>query len=913
MAVLIMRLLLMLLIVLYAQTALASSCSAPKKLQQVSINEDNLVIAVMRVNNRPIADSIDLYAHDGTFFVAISQLGFLLDLPWHFDIDNHQFYSAYDNSDSTDKLCDFDISLKSTGTSSGYWYTDDFDTYIDVLTLSHLFVGEVNFNEKLQQLNFTSVEADLGLKKNKHLQINTFFNEPNVDVYPIVHDAYRLFSHPIVNYRITASTQRLNGRTNTRYQTNLNANLDLMGLASEYRFIHGSNYTANFAKFSKNIISSNSQNTLLGNLQTIDERAVKYEFGDITSLGDELVSSTKQMLGLHVYSHSQNQRRNFSSIQIEETVLPGWRAVLFRNGQFVAEQTADENNLIVFSQVATFIGINRFSIHLYGPQGQEEYRQKVVHVGQSQLQNQQMDFSLSFGDANKTLFNNSNTESAHYDKNLRATMAYGLNENLTAEVQWNEFVGLDPANSAQAPELSEVNTKPTRFLSTSFDYTKWSSLFRASYVHSNSYVSENGAQDAGQAFFLGVNSNIGNSITGNLSLKYLNDFESDKHSSTRGLRQELKLRLRGKVDFPFKMGLGFNFSEQRFKDMAVRRLMSINSSQQIIGGTLSNTLQYNEQGESSTLSHSMFLSHNIGAWQVSHNLSWLPIDGQRIERYSMNLRWPQQATTFNETRLSYSSSDNARLKLAHQLSWRTDYFNLQVGGSIDNKGHWNAQIGISGSLYQTGSKYSYRFDKVKGNSVRQIEAVAFIDNDRDGKLSDSDEPLSGIKFLGAADWRKQSTQSNGTTKLFTMSDYQAVSVDETSLEDPFLLPSDAKKIVASHAGGINRVYFPLLPVNDIEGSVVALKNGKEKGLLGLTVRLHQIDGELSWETSTQSDGYYFFTHIPPGKYKLLIDHEHLSRLGLQQEQEITVTASELGDIISVDTIALIEQNLIAKG
>ena len=252
MAVLIMRLLIVLLIVLYAQNVMASSCTAPKKLQQVSINEDNLVIAVMRVNNRPVADSIDLYAHDGTFFVAISQLGFLLDLPWHFDIDNHQFYSAYDNSDSIDKLCDFDISLESTGTSRGYWYTDDFDTYIDVLTLSHLFVGEVNFNEKLQQLNFTSVEADLGLKKNKHLQINTFFNEPNVDVYPIVQDAYRLFSHPIVNYRVTASTQRLNGRTNTRYQTNLNANLDLMGLASEYRFIHGSNYTANFAKFSKN-------------------------------------------------------------------------------------------------------------------------------------------------------------------------------------------------------------------------------------------------------------------------------------------------------------------------------------------------------------------------------------------------------------------------------------------------------------------------------------------------------------------------------------------------------------------------------------------------------------------------------------------------------------------------------------
>lgn len=883
----------------------AETCDIPDKLQQITdVNEDELIIAVLRINNRPIADSIDLYAYQDTYFLPISQLGFLLDLPWELDEDDLRFYSEYGENGApiaTSKLCDFDLSLDSSSKSSkSYWFQDDYDTYLDVETLALLLVGKVAFNDELQQLNFTSAEGKLGLNNSIDTQVNAFFNERDTNVYPIVQDSYQLFTHPIINYRLNMNSQYQDGGSTHNYQANLNATFDLAGLASEYRLLHNSRRTSNFAKFSKNIVTSRSQNTELGNLQTIDDHSIKYEFGDITLLGDELVSSTKQGLGLHVFSHLKNERRNINSIRIEETVLPGWRALLFRNGQFVSEEFVDENNLIVFDEIATFFGINRFSIHLYGPQGQEEFRERVVHVGQNQREHEQLDFAFSMGDTNKTLFNNANSRSNRFGKQLTGSVGYGLTKKLTTEIQWHELI--ETQDSAE-----ESIEAPTRFVSTSFDYANWSSLFRAKYSRSNTFTNANGQQQSGQAIFMGVNSNISRSFTGNFSVKYLDDFESQLHSADQGLKQEVRLRVNGRTNIPIRMGLGFNFTEQRFKDKALKRLLSVTTNQQLFGDTFSNTLQYKTQANENIIAHSVFLAQRLGNWQVSHSLTWTPFDHLKVERYSVNLRWPQKATTFNETRLTYQSSSSAKFNLSHQFSWRTDLLNLQVGGSIDENGRANVQIGIIGSLYHSRQSNRYEFNQVRGSNARRIEAVTFIDVDGNGVLSEPDEPLPEVQFLGAAEWRNQSTGNNGIAQLFTLSDYQSISIDETSLVDPFLTPTHMNKIVATHAGGITTVHFPMLPVNDFEGKVVSLKNGKETGLLGLTVRLYQEGSEKVWETRTQSDGYYFFAQIPPGKYKIKIDSEHLTRLELVQPTETTAIGSELGDIILVDTIELIEE------
>lgn len=888
----------------FALTLKAKECAVPEEWQKVSLNEDALTIAVLRINKRPVTDSIDLYEYQDTFLLPISQLGFLLGLPWEFTPETNNFASDFDKPKYTkirDNLCSFDFRLNNsvnTNTEATPWYTDDFDTYIDVHAVASLLQGEAEFNVELQQLNFTSTEASLGLKSSGSNSVNAYYNEVDITAYPIVKDEYKLFTSPIVNYRINVNSDR--SQSKLKFKGNVNANFDLLGLASEYRLNSNSTKTTQFLKFSKNISAFGDKETELGNIQSINDRALKYEAGDITLLGDELIFPTKQVLGVNTYSYSQNQRRNFSNIQIEETALPGWRATLFRNGQFIAEQTVDEKNRITFKDVATFIGVNRFRINLFGPQGQEQIKEQVVHVGQNQRQHKQFDFQFSASDASRTLFAAGNNDTNPYNHQVSASASYGVTKRMTVEVEWHELID-QPQKSSNTDTNSPSSDKAAnRYITTSVDYANWQSLFRTQFVRHSSIDGKHG-----QALFFGVNSNINRFFNGNLTVKYLDDFISQKHTSAQGLTHEVRGRINGRIQVPIKMGLGFNFSEQRFKDQAVRRALSVNTSQNVMGSTFSNTFQYKSQRGDNTFSHRMYLSHNIGRWQFSQSLTWTPFDGSNVTSYSANLRWPQQATTFNETRLDYNKGRSAELKLSHRFSLRTDFFNLSMGGSVDDRGNWTASLGISGSFYKNRQSGDYNFTQAKGNNARRIEAIAFIDNNRDGAVSENDDMIESVTFNGVATWSDELTNEDGAVQLFTVADYQSISIEETSLPDPFLAPSKPVQIVSTHAGGSNRVYFALLPVNDIEGLVIVNKNGKEKGLLGLTVRIKDTVSEAYWETQTESDGYFFVGQIPPGKYTVEIDQEHLDRLGLTQTKLIEIDAPDYGDVVTMDAIELI--------
>jgi len=329
-----------------------------------------------------------------------------------------------------------------------------------------------------------------------------------------------------------------------------------------------------------------------------------------------------------------------------------------------------------------------------------------------------------------------------------------------------------------------------------------------------------------------------------------------------------------------------------------------------MGGTFSNTARLVADENGTKLSHSVFLLNAIKRWQLRQSMTWEPGTGAGITQYSANVRWPQMGDFFNETRLRYTKNSDAKLKLSHQFSWRTNYFNLQLGASVDSHKSWDVRLGIAGSLYQSHQSKDMTFSKPKGSNTRRIKAVAFVDHDSDGMLGEGDHMLADVKFSGRSDWKANATDENGTAELFTSSDYQSITLDETSFDDPFLTSAAATKIVSAYAGGVTTVYFPLLTVNEIEGSVVTMVNNQERGLLGLSVYLKKVstttplESEVVLETQTQSDGYFFFARVQPGRYMLSIDPNDLKKMQMKALEPIEVIATAQGDIVVLDNVVL---------
>ena len=873
------RYFLSLFLVFYLPPIVAITCEDIVDPKKVSLSDDNYFIAVLRLNNRPVAESIDVYRYRDTHLIPVTELGKHFGLSWQFQAVNNTLKSDSKISEQNG-LCDFKISLGDKNPESNFvWAEDDYGTYIDVNLIAAFVLGSADFNVELQQMNFTSSYENLGLA-NQSTSREAFFNEVEIKDYPIIRSGYHLFSSPIINYNIVASQNHLK-RNNLRISSNIYS--DILGLSGEYRINHTGANTEQFLKFSRNILFEDYQAIKMGNVQTLEDRANKLEFGDISLHGDELLFETKQGIGFNLFSFSQNQRSNFSNIRIEETALPGWRALLFRNGEFVREASVDENNQIVFEDVPTFFGTNSFSLAMYGPEGQKRTRTKIVRVGDAQQGRGRFDYQLSAINGSESLINGSHN-TLDFDKRISGVARYGFTDQLTV--------------SAETHTTKLLNGQRNNLLAYAIDFSNTNSVFRFKYADN---------AQAGSAWFAGLNASLSEDFTGNLSVRKVNNIQSEIYDKLQDLKSEYKFRINGRLQFPFTTSFNINATQRHFGNGDQQRSISFQQSQNTRFGTYSNSLTYSSIRDARQINHRFFYSAFFGAWQLRQSLAWQPFEKQKIQKYTASVRWPNLSGIYNETSFDYSSQTRDLVELRHQVNWRSPRFNFQVGGSINNQGGWSLRLGISGSLYQNQNTGELNFTQTKGTSSRRILAEAFIDIDRNGIRSEEETLLQNIEFSGRPNWKGQETKENGRIELFTQSDYQSISISETSLQDPFLAPLMDSKIINVHPGGQAEVSFALAPVNDIEGTVVFTKSGSKKtnGIFGLELELTNVETNKQYQSSTEGDGYFFFSQIPPGTYRLTISKDQLSELGFAAFNPIEVNAPSFGDIVSLEEIMLL--------
>ena len=111
----------------------------------------------------------------------------------------------------------------------------------------------------------------------------------------------------------------------------------------------------------------------------------------------------------------------------------------------------------------------------------------------------------------------------------------------------------------------------------------------------------------------------------------------------------------------------------------------------------------------------------------------------------------------------------------------------------------------------------------------------------------------------------QPTDANGAVTVGGLTAYMPITVgiDETSLDDPMLVPKKALQVVVPRPGIPAEVEIGLVGGGDVEGALV--KSGG-LGFEGVDLELVDATGKVVGTARTDFDGFFLFERVPYGSY-----------------------------------------------
>lgn len=848
---------------LTALPAFSQSNCPSISLSYVSPDEDFLQVNALKIGKHVTSQSLDVYYFQNQPLFPMNQLSEILGFTFtrineRIEISGAQF------------ACDIELLLRDNQ-QGAFWTEDDFDIYLGVQVLEVLTEGTAQIKESEQ---LVTIETDREIKPITSIQQvqpgQLFSITPEFEI----EDQYHLLTFPTID--LSASGNYINEDSETQYDLATNIYFDSLYHGTEWRVNLNEDSSSQRMKIFKSYRVGAKDDAI---------SHVGYELGDVFTVQDNLVAATNIGQGVYFYTGKKNQFNAFNSISIQETIPPGWRGELYRNGQFIAVQQANTENQLIFNEVPAFFGFNRYELRLFGTEGQTESRFLTYQMGKEQLANNKLNMELYSVSPGKNSIDDDNVPLKGIKSVSKLSAFYGFNQSLTGGLSLHSLTDAETDSSAQ--------------YATANIYQQWGPgalSFEASKQ-----------LDAGEAYFLGYSGYLAESVNFTIDANYFDDFSSQIKPDTLDLESRVRARFSGSTQFLGGFGWSSSIAKQFTKEGKNQLTGQLSFTKSLTGGAISSVFNYNDQDGFERLFNSLYWVQNLGFATVSAGLEWYPLDGGDLRGSNVELRWDTDSKLFHVSRLTYQPDAPNKYRFNHRVNWKQDEFTLNAGAQVNEDGDWEVNAGFVTSFgydYVKGRpSFSFRKTSDSGN----LHLLSYLDVDRNKRLSKGDRPLSGVTFAGSSDWQKNSTNRYGQALLraSNSSGKQDLSIDLASLNDPFLHPVYEKLSVKTHPGGVNRILLPVVSYSDVEGSVYLKTERGSRPLNRVPVVLKNEQAVVK-ETITEMDGYFVFSRVEPGNYWVTVADDYLSDNGLFDNTvpEI-ISVEEQGDVIWLPDLILV--------
>lgn len=219
-----------------------------------------------------------------------------------------------------------------------------------------------------------------------------------------------------------------------------------------------------------------------------------------------------------------------------------------------------------------------------------------------------------------------------------------------------------------------------------------------------------------------------------------------------------------------------------------------------------------------------------------------------------------------------------------------DKLALSVAARTDTRGAVGANVALNFSFGPDPFGRGLRFSNTKLARRGQAAVTVFLDEDGDGVRSPNEKPLPDVGVTAGQYGASDLTNKNGQTVVDGLNPYEQIllSIDESTLPDPFLLPVGKGLVVTPRAGIAAEVEFAVAPTGEIEG---VLYGPEDQPKSGVEVELVDKKGKVAASTLTEYDGFFLFDRVPYGSYRLRVGASSARVLGTVQDLARTATVS----------------------
>jgi len=861
-----------------------NSVTAIAELQESAENEEigipvgEEIILSLYLDKYYVAD-LFAYKSSENAQLSLFDLFELLDFPIEVNVNKGEVQGWFINEENKFAMmlpeqegesADVVINGKQSSLAAEAYYIVDDEIFVDANSIADWFDFTLTFDFStlnMQLISKTPLPLQMKLARESRKVGEVAQREA---ILPWRESAYQSVSSPLVDVQLYSE---FDNRDEDIFSYSLLSLQDFAYLNSEL-YLNGTNRDALSnvrLKFSKEDSGAN----LLGPLH-----ATEYKFGDITPVNTAL-SGTRDIGRGISFSNKSNNITNNRSKTFSGSIQPGWDIELYRNGILIEQALSSADGRYEFNDIPIFYGDNKFQLIFYGPQGQVRTESEDIYIDSNLLSEKQSRYAFSVTDNTQQLIELDETDSP-YQPGWLSVLTYeqGLTDDFSVHAA-SEWLAATQGEDAMVYSLGANVTLFERLLLgadlqiDADDHKRASFLARTKLAEQALSFNFNRIDSfTWQAPESVISSDLyvlsmSGSIFENM-LNYNNTATHINNNSTGRTANEFTNQLSFLTPFAY-INNSLTWSQES---------VSTTSEQELYGST-------RFQRHFDALSTQLLLSYTL---KPDAELSYLEAE----------FALPLPHDIYSELTVGYQPNDGY-YKGLFNLNFKLFEFDVQSSYSYDSDDNW--ELGLS-------THFSFSYEPITEQvlfSERNISqngllmTRVFKDENANGVFDEGEELVAGVKVKALQHSRQAETDEDGIAVLNTLSNYKRtdIVVDESSIEEPFIVPATPGISLTPRKGFVEVVDIPLVNASELEGTVyIRDPQGKEKVGAYISIELRNAAGEIVAQTETEFDGYYLFTDLPPGTYSSIIALEDIQRNNLHASNALEFELSAAGDVVA---------------